>query len=36
MNAIYRVIFNRSLGIFQCVSELTRADGKERDRKSVV
>ena len=32
MNAIYRVIFNRSLGIFQCVSELTRADGKESPR----
>lgn len=32
MNAIYRVLFNRSLGIFQCVSELTRADGKENPR----
>lgn len=28
MNAIYRVIFNRSLGICQCVSELTQAYGK--------
>lgn len=32
MNAIYRVLFNRSLGIFQCVSELTQADGKESPR----
>lgn len=28
MNQVYRVVFNRSLGVWQCVSELAKASGK--------
>ena len=32
MNHIYRIVFNRSLGVYQCVSELAKADGKSSGR----
>ena len=32
MNHIYRVVFNRSLGIYQCVSELAKSGGKSSGR----
>lgn len=32
MNHIYRVVFNRSLGVYQCVSELAKAQGKSSGR----
>lgn len=28
MNQVYRVVFNRSLGVWQCVSELAKTSGK--------
>ncbi|WP_366517997.1 ESPR domain-containing protein [uncultured Dialister sp.] len=41
MNRIYKVIFNRSLGLYQVVSEIARNHGRassraERGRKSLV
>ncbi|MFC0309526.1 ESPR domain-containing protein [Gallibacterium trehalosifermentans] len=30
MNKIYRVIWNTTLGVWQCVSELTLAKGKTK------
>ena len=32
MNHIYRVVFNRSLGVYQCVSELAKSSGKSSGR----
>ncbi|WP_372863562.1 autotransporter domain-containing protein [Psychrobacter sp.] len=32
MNHIYRVVFNRSLGVYQCVSELAKTQGKSSGR----
>lgn len=32
MNHVYRVVFNRSLGVYQCVSELAKTQGKSSGR----
>lgn len=32
MNHIYRIVFNHSLGVYQCVSELAKAGGKSSGR----
>nr|WP_181718409.1 autotransporter outer membrane beta-barrel domain-containing protein [Psychrobacter sp.]QJS05082.1 autotransporter beta-domain [Psychrobacter sp.] len=34
MNHIYRVVFNQSLGVYQCVSELAKSHGKSSSSKS--
>ena len=34
MNHIYRVVFNHSLGVYQCVSELAKARGKSSGKSS--
>lgn len=34
MNHVYRVVFNRSLGVYQCVSELAKSRGKSASGKS--
>jgi len=36
MNHIYRVVFNRSLGVYQCVSELAKAQGKSSGRSAII
>ncbi|WP_082985090.1 ESPR domain-containing protein [Gallibacterium genomosp. 3] len=36
MNKIYKVIWNSTLGIWQCVSELTSAKGKSKSSTSSV
>lgn len=36
MNRAYRVIFNHSLGVWQCVSEIAKAKGKSKTLKTVV
>ncbi|WP_082985617.1 ESPR domain-containing protein [Gallibacterium genomosp. 3] len=33
MNKIYRVVWNTTLGLWQCVSELARAKGKSTTTK---
>lgn len=35
MNHIYRVVFNCSLGVYQCVSELAKAQGKSSGRSAI-
>ncbi len=35
MNHIYRVVFNRSLGVYQCVSELAKSCGKSSGKSQV-
>lgn len=35
MNCLYRVIWNHALGLFQCVSELTRVHGKTSRNRTV-
>ncbi|ALF59856.1 autotransporter domain-containing protein [Psychrobacter urativorans] len=32
MNHIYRIVFNRSLGVYQCVSEIAKTQGKSSGR----
>lgn len=34
MNHVYRVVFNRALGVYQCVSELAKSRGKSASGKS--
>ncbi|AAZ19045.1 putative secreted protein, autotransporter domain protein [Psychrobacter arcticus 273-4] len=34
MNHVYRVVFNRSLGVYQCVSELAKTCGKSSGKSS--
>ncbi|OBX04382.1 hypothetical protein QV06_06930 [Gallibacterium genomosp. 3] len=36
MNKIYRVVWNATLGLWQCVSELTPAKGKTKSSKKIV
>ncbi|PIE47579.1 MAG: hypothetical protein CSA42_02920 [Gammaproteobacteria bacterium] len=36
MNHAYRVVFNRSLGVWQCVSELAKSNGKSKSQKSAI
>ena len=36
MNKVYRVIFNRSLGVWQCVAETAKAHGKSKSIKVAV
>ena len=35
MNHVYRVVFNRSLGVYQCVSELAKSCGKSSGKSQV-
>ena len=35
MNHIYRIVFNHSLGVYQCVSELAKAGGKSSGRSAI-
>nr|WP_181718415.1 autotransporter domain-containing protein [Psychrobacter sp.]QJS05109.1 autotransporter beta-domain [Psychrobacter sp.] len=35
MNHIYRVVFNRSLGVYQCVSELAKSCGKSSGKSQI-
>ncbi|MBI0425806.1 autotransporter domain-containing protein [Psychrobacter sp. NG27] len=35
MNHVYRVVFNRSLGVYQCVSELAKSRGKSSGKSQV-
>lgn len=36
MNHVYRVVFNRALGVYQCVSELAKSRGKSASSKSQI
>lgn len=36
MNHVYRVVFNHSLGVYQCVSELAKSRGKSSGKSQVV
>ncbi|WP_413501482.1 autotransporter domain-containing protein [Psychrobacter maritimus] len=36
MNHVYRVVFNRSLGVYQCVSEIAKSRGKSSGKSQVV
>ncbi|MDO5687560.1 MAG: ESPR domain-containing protein [Neisseria sp.] len=33
MNHVYRIIWNAALGVWQCVAEIARAQGKEKASK---
>ncbi|ALF60516.1 autotransporter domain-containing protein [Psychrobacter urativorans] len=35
MNHIYRIVFNRSLGVYQCVSEIAKTQGKSSGRSAI-
>lgn len=35
MNHVYRVVFNKALGVYQCVSELAKSNGKSSNRTTV-
>jgi len=35
MNHVYRVVFNHSLGVYQCVSELAKSRGKSSGKSQV-
>ena len=36
MNQVYRVIYNRSLGVWQCVAETAKAHGKSKSIKVAI
>ena len=35
MNHVYRVVFNRALGVYQCVSEIAKSRGKSSGKSQV-